>query len=191
MRSPGLSFGATLMHLSPAAWPRDCCELFQTTPMHDGAVSLPAFLDHCARNGMPLTGHGVVAPAHVAFQEVKAAFRAMTAARPDAPEWELSAEDCAFVRKRFEYPKFDEYTYPSADLQLSASSFDAVNRGEYQWIVAELHPPVAILHHALYWSCPDKAALSAALAEHHLRATNCALWILCRRFYRSHHGSAV
>ena len=30
-----------------------------------------------------------------------------------------------FVRNNFEYPKFDEYTYPSADLQISAPSFAA------------------------------------------------------------------
>jgi hypothetical protein len=114
---------------------------------------------------MPLTGHGLVVWAHLAFQEVKAAFRQLLSQRPDAPEWELSAEDCAFVRNNFDYLKFDEYTYPSADLQLAASSFAALNRGEHQWVVSELHPPVALLHHALYWSCPDKAALSEALAS--------------------------
>ncbi len=139
--------------------------MLQTAPVENGTIPLPAFLLHCARNKMPLTGHGLVIWAHLAFQEVKAAFRQMVSKRPDAPEWELSAEDCAFVRNNFDYPKYDEYTYPSADLQLSASSFAALNRGEYQWVVSELHPPVALLHHALYWSCPDKAALSEALAR--------------------------
>ena len=140
-------------------------EMLQTAPVTNGAIPLSAFLLHCASNKMPLTGHGIVVWAHLAFQEVKTAFRQMVSERPDAPEWELSAEDCAFVRKRFDYPPYDEYTYPSADLQLSAASFAAVNRGQYQWVVGELHPPVALLHHALYWSCPDKAALSAALAS--------------------------
>ncbi len=139
--------------------------MLQTTPSRAGAVPLPAFLAHCAANRLPLTGHGIVALAVLAFQEVKAAFREMVSAWPDAAEWELTAEHCAFVRRNFEFPRFDEYTYPSADLQISATSTGAVERGEYQWIVSELHPPVAMLHHALYWSCPDPATLSRALAS--------------------------
>ena len=139
--------------------------LLRSAPVHNGAVALPAFLQHCAAQKMPLTGPGVVALAHIAFQEVKAVFRRMAAAHVDEAEWHLTAEDCAFVRRSFEYPAFDEYTYPAADLQLSAKSLDAVTRGEYEWVVAELHPPVALLHHALYWSCPDQPALSRALAS--------------------------
>src|SRR5205823_3342269 len=48
---------------------------------------------------------------------------------------------------------------------LEARSVEAVARGEYRWILAELHPPVALLHHGFYWSCPDKAALRKALAQ--------------------------
>ena len=63
----------------------------------------------------------------------------------------------------FTYQKFDEFTFPSADLQLAAQSLDAISRGEYRWIVSELHPAAATLHHCMYWSCPDHAALSRAL----------------------------
>ena len=140
-------------------------DLLRSAPVQNGSVPLPAFLQHCAANKLPLTGHGIVALAVMAFQEVKAAFRKNFSARPDAIEWELSAEDCAFVRRNFDYPKFDEYTYPSADLQISAESIEAVERRDYQWIVSELHPPVAMLHHALYWSCPDRGALSRELAS--------------------------
>jgi hypothetical protein len=42
---------------------------------------------------------------------------------------------------------------------------DAVAAGDYQWILAELHPPAALLHHGAYWSCPDFQALSRALAS--------------------------
>lgn len=139
--------------------------LLSSAPARNGAVALPAFLQHCAEKKMPLTGPGIVALAHIAFQELKGAFRQIAAAHADEAEWELTAEDCSFVRRNFEFTAFDEYTYPAADLQLSAASFDAIERGDYQWIVSELHPPVALLHHALYWSCPDKPRLSAALAS--------------------------
>jgi hypothetical protein len=139
--------------------------LLRSAPSRAGVVTLPAFLQHCAEKKMPLTGPGIVALAHIAFQELKGAFRQIAAAHGDNPEWELTAEDCSFVRRNFEFTAFDEYTFPAADLQLSAASFEAIGRGDYQWIVSELHPPVALLHHALYWSCPDKPRLSAALAS--------------------------
>ncbi len=140
-------------------------KLLETAPVKGGAVPLPAFLHHCATQKMPLTGHGLVALAHVAFQEVKAGFQKQISSRADAPEWQLTADDCRFVRQNFQYEKFDEYTYPSADLQISATSVEDVARGEYEWILGELHPPLALLHHCFYWSCPDRVALSQALAS--------------------------
>ena len=139
--------------------------LFERAPLQNGALPLPAFLRHCVTLKMPLTGPALVGLAHMAFQEVKAAFRERMRSRPEAEEWELTADDCHFIRHNFEYEKFDEFTYPSADLQLEARSIEAVERGEYRWILAELHPPVALLHHGFYWSCPDKAALGHALDQ--------------------------
>ena len=42
---------------------------------------------------------------------------------------------------------------------------EAVEQGDYRWILAELHPPPALLHHCMYWACPDKAKLNEALAQ--------------------------
>jgi hypothetical protein len=138
--------------------------LLEKAPLKSGALPLPAFLRHCESLKMPLTGPAMVGLAHMAFQEVKTAVRARTKSHMDEPEYELTADDCHLIRQNFRYDRFDEYTYPSADLQLAAESVEAVNRGDYQWILAELHPPVALLHYGFHWSCPDKAALSAALA---------------------------
>jgi hypothetical protein len=139
--------------------------LLEKAPLHDEALPLPAFLRHCAISKMPLTGPGMVSLAHLAFQEVKHAFQEKFRERAGAAEYELTAEDCHFVRQNFDYAKFDEYTYPSADVQIAAKSIEAVAAGEYQWILAELHPPPALLHHGFYWSCPDKVALSDALSK--------------------------
>jgi hypothetical protein len=139
--------------------------LLEKAPRQNGVIALPAFLRHCEQMRMPLTGPAMVGLAHMAFQEVKAAFRERLRDRPDAEEWQLTADDCHFVRQNFQYPKFDEYTYPSGDMQISAKSVEAVARGEYEWILAELHPPVALLHHGFYWACPDKEALGRALAS--------------------------
>jgi Lantibiotic dehydratase, N terminus len=137
--------------------------LLKEAPRQNGAVSLPAFLRHCGQMKMPLTGPGMIVFAHLAFQEVKNAFREKMRDRAEAAELALTAGDCEFVRQNFAYEKFDEFTYPSADLQLAAQSLEALRAGRYQWILAELHPAAALLHHGFYWSCPDKAALSAAL----------------------------
>jgi len=130
-----------------------------------GVMPLPAFMQACETAKLSLTGPGLVALSVMAFQEVKAAFRQRLQPHVDLSEYELTPEDCHVVRDNFDYPKFDDYTYPSADLQLAATSTDAIARGDYQWILAELHPPVALLHHCMYWSCPDKEAVGRALAS--------------------------
>ena len=140
-------------------------QILEQAQLKDGALPLPAFLRCCREAQLPLEGAGMVALAHLAFQEVKAAFSERLHDRMHLPLVQVTAEDCHLVRQTFSYPKFDECTYPSADLQLAASSVEAVGRGEYQWILAELHPPVALLHHGFYWSCPDKAGLSAAIEK--------------------------
>ncbi|HWN96375.1 MAG TPA: hypothetical protein VNT99_15195, partial [Methylomirabilota bacterium] len=51
--------------------------LLEKAPAHNGLIALPAFLRHCEQLRMPLTGPAMVGLAHMAFQEVKAAFREM------------------------------------------------------------------------------------------------------------------
>jgi len=140
-------------------------QVLEKTPVKNGALPLPAFLHACEQAKLPLTGPGLVALAVIAFQEVKMAFRKRIQPHAGLEEYELTRDDCHVVRDNFEYPKFDEYTYPSADLQLSAASVEAVARSDYQWILSELHPPVALLHHGGYWSCPDTNALKKAFAQ--------------------------
>jgi hypothetical protein len=130
-----------------------------------GVMPLPTFMQACDAANLSLAGPGLLAFSVMAFQEVKAAFRKRLEPHLDLSEYELTAEDCHVVRDGFDYQKFDEYTYPSADLQLAATSREAIDRGDYQWILAELHPPAALLHHCMYWSCPDKEALGRALAS--------------------------
>jgi hypothetical protein len=138
-----------------------------------GVMPLPAFMQACEAAKLSLTGAGLVAFSVMAFQEVRAAFQKRLQSHIDLNEYELTAEDCHVVRNNFDYAKFDEYTYPSADLQLAATSTDAIALGDYQWILAELHPPIALLHHCMYWSCPDNDSLSGALASTTFGKPNC------------------
>lgn len=129
------------------------------------AMPLPAFFEACRSARLPLEGPGLVALATMAFLEVKAAVRDRLRPHRELAEYELTREDCHVIRNNFDYPKFDEYTYPSADLQLAAASAAAVARGDYRWVLAELHPPPALLHHCMYWACPDRPTLHAELAK--------------------------
>ena len=123
-----------------------------------GAVPLPAYLEAAQRAGLPLTLNGVPGLAFMAFMEVKAAFAQATAEREDARTWTLGPDDCAFLRRRFEFPRFDPFTFPSADLQLAARSPGDVAEGKHRWVLAELHLPPVAMQHGVYWSCPDAAA---------------------------------
>jgi len=123
-----------------------------------GGVPLPAFLRAAEAAGLPLTANGLPGLAYLAFLEVKAAFAEATAGRPDAREWTLTAADCAFLRGRREFPRFDPFTFPSADLQLAARSVADVAAGRHRWVLAELHLPPVALQHGVYWACPDPAA---------------------------------
>lgn len=140
-------------------------DIMEKAGAKSGVMPLPAFMQACEAANLSLTGPGLVALSVMAFQEVKAALRKRLQPHVDLSEYELTAEDCHVVRNNFDYPKFDEYTYPSADLQLAATSPEAIDRGDYQWILAELHPPPALLHHFAYWHCPDKPTLNDALAK--------------------------
>lgn len=139
--------------------------ILEKAPTRNGALPLPAFLRVCEMAKLPLTGPGLVGLSVMAFQEIKAAFHLRMQPHVALDEYELTAADCHLVRDNFQYEKFDEFTYPSGDFQLAASSVDAIARGEYRWILSELHPPAALLHHAGYWSCPDKRTLDSALTS--------------------------
>lgn len=123
-----------------------------------GAVPLPAFLRAADAAGLAMALNGLPAVGYVAFLEVKAAFREALAGRADSRALRLSAEDCAFLRRRFEFPRFEPFTYPSADLQLAAPSAGDVAAGRGQWILAELHLPPVALQHGIAWACPDPEA---------------------------------
>ncbi len=135
-------------------------KLWESAPRRQGRVLLPSFLAHAATADV-----GYTLQATEAFGEVKAAFNELVSSWPDTAERELTAEDCRFVRNRFSFRSFDEYVFPSADLQIVSASPEAFSRGDYQWVVAELHPPLAMIQHVFYWACPDKPLLRDSLKE--------------------------
>ncbi|HEY6005379.1 MAG TPA: hypothetical protein VIV57_21045 [Anaeromyxobacter sp.] len=136
-----------------------------------GPVPLPSFLRAAEAAGLPLAGIGIPALAHLAWREVRAAFREELEGRREARAVELSAHDCAVVRRRFQFPRFDALTYPSADLQLAAATEADVAAGKRRWVVAELHLAGALLQHGFAFAAPDPDAFGAAV--HRAAGTLC------------------
>jgi hypothetical protein len=94
---------------------------------------------HAAEQGVDIEGHAASAIASEAFARVRAALLASICDRVDQPEVALSSHDTDVVRRSFEFPKYDAFTWPSADLQIAATSLEAVAHGDFEWILAELH----------------------------------------------------
>jgi hypothetical protein len=129
-----------------------------------GRLRYAALVAHAQGEGVDIETDGALLRAGAeAYVDVQRALADALANRADAPVWELSAADCHAVRRRFDLPPVAELAYPQADVQLAAASPEGVARGDYTWVVAELHHAFMPLQHALYWSCPDKPALHAAM----------------------------
>ena len=152
------SFGFAASHAYRGLRP-----LFASAPRTRGVLSLAGFLAHCERQGLDLRRDGLARLASEAFAVIKADLLAAVAGRDDAPEWILRPDECRIVRARHDFPPVAESVWPSADLQLCASSPEAIGRGDYQWVVSELHAAPVILQRCFYWSCPDRPLLHESL----------------------------
>jgi hypothetical protein len=97
------------------------------------------------------------------WSEIRREFSAQFASRPDAPIWQLTEEDCTFLRRRHDLPPPGELGLPSLDLLVSAASPEDAAAGRFEWVIGESHMAFALLQHATYWRCPDKPVLHAAM----------------------------
>jgi hypothetical protein len=140
-------------------------EVAAAAPRHAGRLSYAALVAFARTRDLDLeTDAALVRIANETFAEIKRDLGDALAGRADAPEWELTVEDCHVLRRRHQLPAVDELSYPQADLQLAAASLDELAAGRYTWVVAELHHAFIPLQHLLYWSCPDKPAVHSAMA---------------------------
>ena len=163
--------------------------LFEKAPLQNGALPLPAFLRHCAALKMSLTGPAMVGLAHMAFQEVKAAFREQIRNRPEAEEWELSADDCHFIRENFQYEQFDEFTYPSADIQLEARSVEAVGRGRIPMDFGGTASAGSVAASWLLLELPGQSRFGPGVRPDHEGLSEFSFRFFRGRFYRHHLGA--
>jgi Lantibiotic dehydratase, N terminus len=132
---------------------RRLLELHASAPAN---ISLTGFLRHAG-----LGPDTVAKLANEAFREVQAVLEQHLATRADVAEIELSADDCAVVRRHFAPPA--AALWPCIDLQIAAASTTAVIAGDYELVVGEVNSFCPVAAHVFYWGCPDHAALSAEL----------------------------
>ncbi|MEJ7596929.1 MAG: hypothetical protein WKG01_03380 [Kofleriaceae bacterium] len=141
-------------------------ELISIAPRRDGVLSYSTLARVARQHGPGITDDALAAEiARTTWDDIKRELGAVLADRADAPEWQLSAEDCRFLRRNHRFRIGGDLTVPSADLQVLAASPEDAAAGRLEWLIAELHFGPALLQHSTYWCCPDKPALAASLAH--------------------------
>jgi hypothetical protein len=154
-------------------------ELAVAAPRHGGRLFYAELVAFASGRGVEIdSDKALIQTGLEAFAEVGRALDEQFASRADAPEWVLTPEDCHVLRRKHALPVVAEFSWPQADVQIAAASAADVEAGRYTWVVAELHHALMPLQHALYWSCPDKPAVHAAMqasVEHRPFAVRAAL----------------
>jgi hypothetical protein len=141
-------------------------DLASTAPRRGGRLSYADLCAHARSREISIENDGaLVRVARETFAEISRVFGEALEDRANGVEIELTAADCHVLRTRYDLPTVAELSYPQADLQIACASREDFDEGRYRWVVAELHQPFMPLQYALYWSCPDKPALHAAMAK--------------------------
>jgi hypothetical protein len=143
-------------------------EVIASAPRRGGTLSYATLARTARARGLALeSDQWLGEAASAAYADLRRELSELLCRRPDAPEWRITADDCAVLRRDHRFPLGGELAYPSADLQIGAASVDDLAAGRVQWVVAELHYAFNLLQHSSYWACPDLAALHAGLRRAH------------------------
>jgi hypothetical protein len=139
--------------------------LIRETPRRDGRTNLAALVAASDATGESLRNEAPQRWGREAFHDVVHDFTTALAGRATGPELAITAHDCHVLRRTRQFTLIDEGSWASADLMLAARSTDAVEAGDYRWLVGELHYMLTPLHQAIAWCCPDREALARAYRD--------------------------
>jgi len=123
-----------------------------------GTLPLLTFIEQAAAAKMDVRRGAETRMAAQVFAELKAAWIAELTRAPDTRCRTLTSDELGFLRRTFPAEAVTEYAWPSLDLQIAARSAEAVARGEYVLVVAEVHYGGATLANGVTWACPDLPA---------------------------------
>ncbi|HWM88389.1 MAG TPA: lantibiotic dehydratase [Kofleriaceae bacterium] len=125
------------------------------------ALSLAELDARCQARGIWLRADGAARWGARAFERVKRGFASALAGREDAAEWRLDREVCRVLRGDVAgLAPIDEGAAASADVLIAADSAEAAARGDFTWVLGEVHFMITAL--ILDWCCPDRDALRRA-----------------------------
>lgn len=128
-------------------------------------MPMPQLLAACAKAGLPVAKEGGSGLLPAVESEIQAAWHEQLGSRASQREVQLTSEDLAFVRNRFRFRRMKAFDVPAPDLQLAASSREALARGEFVPVLGEIHPDFVLWEHALFSSCTDPSRLIAEFPE--------------------------
>ena len=158
--APWFELFADSIGLAAARAFRRLHEIIRAAPRRDGSLRYSTLVrvarDHDCKleNDQWLLRSGAET-----FEIIKRELGELLAGRPDARRWQLTFDDCTFLRRTHELAPVVELAYPSVDFQICAASPEDADAGRLQALIGEVHPGPALLQHATYWSCPDPATL--------------------------------
>ncbi|MBA3501772.1 MAG: lantibiotic dehydratase [Myxococcota bacterium] len=136
-------------------------ELVAVAPRRAGKLPYSSLLHTARAAGFDLDRDGGLTDvARGAWDDVQRELSELLGRRPDAPVWQLTAEDCTFLRRRYELPPPGEIGRPSLDLLACATSAADAAAGRFDWLVGESHHGFPLYQHTMYWGCPDKTTLT-------------------------------
>jgi hypothetical protein len=130
-----------------------------------GPVTLAAFFDACREARADLWKHGGTGMAPEIYDQVQEAWQAQLGPRMDQREVALTADDLSFLRRRFAFERMRAFDNPAPDLQIVASSADAIAAGDWQLLVGEIHPDLSVWEHCFLLWCPDVETLAREYRE--------------------------
>jgi hypothetical protein len=124
-------------------------------------VGIDTFFHACRADGVDLWGGGGAGLAPELYDEVQLAWQDQLGARSDDKEIQLSDDDLAFVRNRFSFSRMKSFDNPAPDLQIVATDAGAIERGDWQLLVSEIHPDLSVWEHCFMLFCPDAEELTS------------------------------
>lgn len=157
--APWFDFWRDSYRLAAARISQALGAIFRGAAPGSGRIPLSRFAALCKEANLPLrTGRKRIAAE--TFDEIRAALAAQLSGRPASAEWVLTAEDCHVLRRRYDLPDFDEFTWPMVDLMIDAPNGN-VEESAAPWIISEIHAPLSLMQHVFTWCCPDLQAVGA------------------------------
>jgi hypothetical protein len=118
-------------------------------------VPLPVFLRACQDDFLPFAATGGTGLMLDLDGEIQQAWRVQLAERWTQPTVKLTPDDTAFVRRNFRFQRMKSFDNMAPDFQIIAPDSEALAKGDWRLLLAEIHPDFTTWEHCFLAWCPD------------------------------------